>query len=219
MKDTKFEPGEYAKFPNSEIPAMLDLLRDNGHAVYESDAVYQPEMNVILCSTDCDMIGFWADKFTQNDYTELTREQFLHKATRGNGIPTSAENAPVGFDPSLPWETNFDGSSLWIEGMHYIGMDHDGKHVVRNKRSDGKTNVICSVEHVRNVQPEFDSTMLLAGQYMRVDDNHYPQYKDEIICRTDENHIVWVSGLTVFREGTTKLKGRRVDVDLIVIEV
>jgi hypothetical protein len=206
MIETNFKPGEYCMFSYQEIHSVLDDMVQKipfnyAHAAENNDCVLIDASGKLAPFSTCLMTDGYLE------YVEITREQFLYKATRCKSVD------PV-FDPEKPFEVSNNNVDWYHLDGYYLAFDDNFKHHVICQNSK-----YVSYPFVRNVQPEFNSTMLLAGQYMRVDDNHYPEYKDEVICRTDENHLVWVNGLIVFREGVTKLKGRRVNVDLIVREV
>lgn len=76
----EFKPGEFCRFPNEEIPRVLDILRANGHPLWKSTAVYQRDQDIIACSNDGDLMGYWSKE--PEIKTELSRHDFLVKALR-----------------------------------------------------------------------------------------------------------------------------------------
>lgn len=90
----EFKTGEYCKFPNEEIPHILDILRANGHPVWKGTAVYQLDQDIIACSTDGDLMGYWSKE--PEIKTELTRHDFMCKALRlEEGMGISYNNSSI----------------------------------------------------------------------------------------------------------------------------
>jgi hypothetical protein len=217
MKGTEFKAGEYCHFPNFEIPEMLDLLRENGHPVYKSNAVCQPKMDLILCYSDRDMLGFWSAHLDPAYHTELTRSEFLYKATRGNGVdPTIKESLIVQFDPAKPFEVLTVGEE-WHKrpDAFYVGKDQNGNHVLQAGGG------YYSYSFVRNT-PSFNASMLNVGEYMETETG--PDGKRNLLRRM--SHELYTDlyddnggNIVLYPIDASKIKGRRVDVDLIVKEI
>lgn len=155
MKETEFKPGEYCLFPHEEIQSILNLASADGYYDY----AFYPDVS------DCISIEFQNGKLIPNQELgefELTREQFMFKATRGKGISTSAKNAQVEFDPEKPYEISFnfpdDEQVEWETGYHFIGFKKNGNIIV--EREDGR---LRAVAQIRNI---FHAGMLKRGEFM-----------------------------------------------------
>lgn len=86
----EFTPGMYCKFPNEQIPRILDILRANGHKVWNHENVFNQNDNAIVLSSDGDLHGIDCNeyRFDKQD-TELSRHTFMVIALRleeGMGI-------------------------------------------------------------------------------------------------------------------------------------
>lgn len=207
MKSTEFKPGEFCRFPNSEIPEMLDLLRDNGHLI--SDRIDKDEDNAVYFSGHS-----WGPAWLDGHYgsmykdTELTLEQFMFKATRGK-----QENAQVEFDSSKPFEVSHDGEH-WHSAPHYVGRRSNGEHCVEINATLG------TWQYIRNVPEPFNASMLEVGEYMVVEDDRNIN-ANGCVLRRNRTELLCVRGFLLDYTWTTccDLKGRRVRVNITTEEV
>lgn len=77
-----FNPGEYCRFSNEEIPHILDILRANGHDVIDNEYPYGEDC--VFCFPTGGMSHFARSLMTDGfvNYTELPRHEFMVKALR-----------------------------------------------------------------------------------------------------------------------------------------
>lgn len=77
-----FNPGEYCRFSNEEIPRILDILRANGHDVIDNEYPYGEDC--VFCFPTGGMSHFARSLMTDGfvNYTELPRHEFMVKALR-----------------------------------------------------------------------------------------------------------------------------------------
>lgn len=198
MKETEFKPGEYCFFANKEIPAMLDLLRENDHQVWKDRSVYNSKSEIILCGNDGDILGSWLP--CSDATSELTREQFMFKATRGKGVKPE-------FDPSKPFEVSMDGHT-WYKRHFYVGLSEKGKYVIE---CDG---CFHAWDRIRNIA--FTAAMLEVGEWMQV--TQIGPYEDWVVQMTSENTLHCPEyAKTLF--GCGDLTGRRVKVNITTEEI
>lgn len=200
MKETEFEPGEYCRFPSYEIQSMIDLLQENKYKV-----VQYPDVS------DCEFIVFENGEFIPNQTksfgTELTREQFMFKATRGKGVKP-------GFDPTKPFEVSHDGENFMSGNFTFIGM-HEGFPVIYS--ADNSQYIQYGA--VRNSTEPFHAGMLNYGQYMIVDDPDLPPGSDPaVLVRTEHGGLVNIKTGEQWAD-LSAVKGRRVRVNITTEEI
>lgn len=297
----EFKTGDFCRFPNEEIPRVLDILRANGHPVWRSASVYNDKDNIIICLSDGDMSGEEEINMgAYDDATEFSRHDFMCKALRleegmgmrhedstkeqrqhihtclselgvivyekadysvesgypnlyfdgdhitgrssfgigGNFIPylewckrlciepiglssqdvmnevlpdshPMKEVEPV-FDPSKPWEFRAE-CSKWANGFHYIGIDHDGRHVVRDLEW---TLYFIFSDNIRNI-PEFNASMLEVGEWMEI--TEIGIYENLPVQKMQNGYLYCPEHAEVISNDT--LKGRCVDVEIKVKEL
>jgi hypothetical protein len=225
MKDTNFKPGEFCRFPNSEIPAMIELLRENGHPVWDDESVIVYDSDIIVCVGDGDILATnYAHGLDAS--TELSRKQFLHKATRGKSqedtdapLSTSAENAPVGFDPEKDYKVSFDNGRSWNSTeWHFVGFDLFGDKVVQHIK-DRNFQIATNVEEIK----VFAASMLKVGEYMETEEG--PDGKRNLLTRVDNaDYFIDMNNaqngqFSLSMYDQRQITGRRVNVELIVSEV
>lgn len=246
MKDTEFKPGEFARFPNSEIPAMLDLLRENGHIISDRKIDEDEDNAVYFSGHSWEPAWFDGHYASMHKDTELTRSEFMFKATRGKvdrkeamrsahknitesmehanstrgkGISTSAKNAQVEFDPSKEIEVlTVDDEWQRRPNAFYVGKDKSGNHVLQ---LDGGGYYAYSF--IRNIEPEFDSSMLKPGESIQITDTDKPDWIGLVLTRTDEFSFYCMNGnedqKAVLFDKTHSIIGKRVKVNITTEEV
>jgi hypothetical protein len=148
------------------------------------------------CSLEWESFGFHAEIITIEQWAEATRCKSVD---------------PV-FDPELSFEVSNNNVDWYHPDGYYLAFDDKFKHHVICQNSK-----YVSYPFVRNVQP-FTASMLEVGEYMETE----PRLGDtQLIKRISlMNWIEYKTGQGTFGEDlASEIKGRRVDVDLIVREV
>jgi hypothetical protein len=211
VKETEFSPGEYCLFPNEEIPAILDLLRDNGHRVWKYEKCYEPSDNAIIFCGSKDLHGVTVEDYCfGSNKKELTRDEFMYKATRGKQ-PTPET---VQFDPEKPFKTYWNGTWHDPEFFNYIGMDSKGKYVI--ERLVSNTIMRFDDTKVRSIPP-FTASMLKVGEYMVITDTG--SYEGYIITKASNGHLFVLDTHEIITAGASWIEGRRVIIEHIVCDI
>lgn len=145
----EFKPGMYCKFPNEEIPRILDILRANGHIIYSDRqpttywgyVIFQPNHKQFMAHDDIDSVRAHCLK----DENELSRHDFMVKALRleeGMGIcyedSTSKQRRHI-YDEMRYLGLNVYGdrtgsgfdsvNSYYFDGSHWLSTDEDNNYI------------------------------------------------------------------------------------------
>lgn len=89
----EFQPGDFARFPNEQIPRILEILKANVHPVWSSVAAWQDHHDIVVCGSDNDMMGY--DSTEPKCRTEMTPHDFMTIALRlEEGMGISNESTP-----------------------------------------------------------------------------------------------------------------------------
>lgn len=217
MKETEFKPGEYCRFENYEIQGILDLLRENGFPVYRT----HNKANSDLIGPDENCVGMNAitEKFNHlnvdnpNSFIyELTREQFLFKATRGKGTIKESLIVQPGFDPKLPFEISANGKHFHkpFDGDYVC---FDSKRNVHVLYSESEKEYF-ETPYIRNIEP-FHAGMLEVGEWMEITESG--PNENWVVQKMQNTYLYCPEyAAVIVKDG---IKGRRVKVNITTEEI
>jgi hypothetical protein len=152
------------------------------------------ESGIGYSSCEWESFGFYSEVITIEQWAE---------ATRGKSAPE--------FDPGKPFEVSHDGEH-WLKGKNYIGKHSTGRHAIE-VYGDSDIQLVVSI---RNTEP-FTAAMLKVGEYMVME--CAGSYDGHLIKRLSGDVLADLTDNEPINGGLSYIKGRRVDVDLIVREV